>query len=85
MKMVAKIVVATIIITLIISMLPENTLVYTGLGSNISVLKEYIQFVYSFFNPFTLYICVSIIFVVNSAGFVFKVSNFILEKFHKSE
>ncbi|HFJ9332340.1 TPA: hypothetical protein ACGW5B_005834 [Bacillus paranthracis] len=79
MKYVAKMSLVTILLGIMIASLP--VLPSYSLGGWTSVLNKYMQFVYSFFNPWTLFACVSTLFVMNSIPFIVKIYRMVMEFF----
>lgn len=78
MKYVAKISLAVIVVTVVLGMLP-NVIPYS-FSTEILYFKKYVNYFYSFVNPFTLYSCLLLILAVNSSSFIFKIVNFISDK-----
>lgn len=82
MKYVAKISVGILIVTVILGMLPE--IFSYPFSTNILEFKKYVNYLYSFVNPYLLYACLLIVLAVNSSGFIIKIVNFIMDKINSA-
>ncbi|ELB15991.1 TPA: hypothetical protein J0W29_002668 [Enterococcus faecium] len=82
MKYVAKITVGVLVVTAVLAMLP--TIIPYSFSTEILAFKKYVNYLYSFVNPYTLYVCLLITLAVNSSGFIIKIVNFIMDKINSA-
>lgn len=77
MKFTIKIGLAAVILGVLLSSLP--TLPPYGIGGWTVVMNRYMSYMYSFFNPWTLFACVTLLFTMNLLPFIVKIYRMIME------